>query len=192
MTRDRKRRQNIWINEYEQKLINVANLDHRGAQNQVIEIQKHLDENFGKEELIKKRGGRAYKAWKNYQNALIEHIETFNLEPDVLEPDVLEPDVLEPNVLETDVLEPDVLEPDVLEPDVLETDVLETDVLEPDVLAPTAQENTFLEPDVLDPVIPEPVVLEPSDLSTEATDWCYHQLQLLYPGKQIEVNVVIQ
>jgi len=212
MTRDRKRRQNIWINEYEQKLQNVTNLDHTGAQTQVIEIQIHLDENFGKEELIKKRCGRAYKAWKNYQNALIEHIETFNLEPDVLEPDVLEPDVLEPNVLEPNVLEPDVLEPDVLEPnvlepnvlepnvlepdvlepDVLESDVLEPDVLEPGVLAPTAQENTFLEPDVLDPVIPEPDVLEPSDLSTEATDWCYHQLQLLYPGKQIEVNVVIQ
>ncbi len=74
-TRAHKNAQKRWQQKYETKLTNINNFTKESAEEELGVIGQDFDDSFDKEDgIIKKRSGNAYKAWKNYRDALLAKI----------------------------------------------------------------------------------------------------------------------
>jgi len=133
-TRAHKNAQKRWQKKYETKLTNIDNFTKESAEEELGVIGQDFDDSFDKEDgIIKKRSGNAYKAWKNYRDALLAKIaESSSEEEEEEEEEEEDPDYV-PEEEESDCgSDEDELEEEVVEDDNLSLSQAATDIIEND------------------------------------------------------------
>ena len=136
-TRAHKNAQKRWQKKYETKLTNINNFTKESAEEELGVIGQDFNDSFDKEDgIIKKRTGNAYKAWKNYRDALLAKIAESSSEEEEEEEDDEDPDYV-PGEEETDYeSDEDELEEEVVPPnpgdDNLSLSQEATDIIEND------------------------------------------------------------
>ena len=131
-TRAHKNAQKRWQKKYETKLTNINNFTKESAEEELGVIGQDFNDSFDKEDgIIKKRSGNAYKAWKNYRDALLAKIAESSSEEEEEEEEE-DPDYV-PGEEETDYeSDEDELEEEVVEDDNLSLSQAATDIIEND------------------------------------------------------------
>ena len=129
-TRAHKNAQKRWQKKYETKLTNINNFTKESAEEELGVIGQDFNDSFDKEDgILKKRTGHAYKAWKNYRDALLAKIAESSSEEEEDSEDSEDPDYV-PGEEESDCeSDEDELEEEVVEDDNLSLSQAATDII---------------------------------------------------------------